>query len=297
MKVLLTGSTGQVGWRLERLLPRIAEVVAVGRDTLDLTRPDSIREVIRATRPDVIVNAAGYTHVDNAEAGSTGAHAVNAVAPRVMAEEALRLAALFVHYSSGYVFDGKKTGAYTETDATGPVNEYGRSKLLGEQAITAVGGACLILRASWVYDTRARNFVLTMLRLASTRAELNVVDDQIGSPTWAAAIADVTCALLGDLQRARDNAGIYNLSALGSVSRYDFTQNMIEMTSSLRPDRAAPRLNRIKTPDFPLPAVRPLNCVLDNTKLMNTFNVPLTGWQRQLRDCLAELDPATVQQD
>lgn len=297
MKVLLTGRTGQVGWRLERALPAIAEVVALGRDTLDLTRVDDIRQVIRATRPDVIVNAAGYTHVDHVEADAHVAHAVNAVAPAVMAEEALNLGALFVQYSSGYVFDGKKTEPYTESDAPAPVNEYGRSKLFAEQAITEIGGACVILRASWVYDTRARNFVLTMLRLAAARAELNVVDDQMGSPTSARAIADATCDLVRDLERAKRNPGIYNLSALGAVSRYDFTRCMLEVTSSLRLNSAAPRLNRIKTADFPLPAVRPLNCMLDNTKLMNTFGVPLTGWAQQLRECLDHLDPATVQPD
>lgn len=295
--MLLTGNTGQVGWRLERLLPEVGEVVAVGRRVLDLARIDTIRDVIRAARPDVIVNAAGCTHVDHVESDAQTAHAVNAVAPGVIAEEALRLGALFVHYSSGYVFDGTKTAAYAEADAPNPVNEYGRSKLRGEQAIAAVGGACLILRASWVYDTRARNFVLTMLRLAAAGNALDVVDDQIGSPTSARAIAQATCALLRDPDRARSNAGIYNLAATGAVSRYDFTREMIEMTSRLREGRAAPRLDRIRTADFPLPAVRPLNCVLDSTKLMNTFDVPLADWQSQLRECLAGLDPATVQPD
>ncbi len=275
-------------------MPAIAEVVALDRDTLDLTHVGAIRRVIREIRPDVIVNAAGYTHVDHVESDAQVAHAVNGVAPVVMAEEALELGALFIQYSSGYVFDGRKAEPYTESDVPAPVNEYGRSKLFAEQEITEIGGACLILRASWVYDTRARNFVLTMLRLAATHAELNVVDDQMGSPTSASAIANATCALVRDLERAKSNPGIYNLSALGVVSRYDFTRCMLDVSSDMRPTSATPRLNRIKTADFPLPAVRPLNCMLDNTRLMNTFDIPLTGWQQQLSECLAGLDPATI---
>ena len=294
MKVLLTGRTGQVGWRLERALPAIAEVVALGRDALDLTHVGEIRRVIRTVRPDVIVNAAGYTHVDHVESDAHVAHAVNGVAPVVMAEEALESGALFIQYSSGYVFDGRKAEPYTESDAPAPINEYGRSKLFAEREITEIGGAYLILRASWVYDTRARNFVLTMLRLAETHTELNVVDDQMGSPTSADAIANATCALVRDLERARGNPGIYNLSALGAVSRYEFTRRLLDLNSSMRPTFPAPRLNRIKTADFPLPAARPLNCMLDNTRLMNTFDIPLTGWAQQLRECLAELDPATL---
>ena len=297
MKVLLTGRTGQVGWRLERALPAIAEVIALDRDALDLTQVAAIRRVIRETRPDVIVNAAGYTHVDHVESDAHIAHAVNGVAPVVMAEEALASGALFIHYSSGYVFDGRKSEPYTETDVPAPINEYGRSKLFAERGITEIGGAHLILRASWVYDTRARNFVLTMLRLAATHTELNVVDDQMGSPTSASAIAAATCAVVRDLERARRNPGIYNLSAPDSVSRYDFTRYMLDTSASMCPTFAAPRLNRIKTADFPLPAARPLNCMLDNTKLMNTFDIPLTGWAQQLRECLAELYPPTLRPD
>jgi dTDP-4-dehydrorhamnose reductase len=219
---------------------------------------------------------------------------VNAVAPGVLAEEARRLGALLVHYSSVYVFDGTKSTPYVETDTPNPINEYGRTKLLGEQAIAAAGGDHLILRASWVYDVRARNFVLTMLKLAQTRNALHVVDDQLGSPTWAHALALATCVLLRDVADAKAAAGIYNLAALGGVNRYDFTKCMLDLTRTLRPGRPNPRLTRIKTPDFPLPAARPLNSVLDSTRIIRAFDVPLQNWEAQLRGCLAELNPAAV---
>jgi dTDP-4-dehydrorhamnose reductase len=294
VKILVTGKTGQVGWRLAQVLPAVGETIATARDALDLTKPDTIRAVIREMRPDVIVNAAGLTQVDSVESEKATAHAVNAVAPGIIAEEAKRLGALLVHYSSVYVFDGRKATAYTESDAPNPVNEYGRSKLLGEEAVTAVGGHHLILRASWVYDVRARNFLLTMLRLAATRDELQVVDDQIGSPTWAGSIAQATCELLRRIDRLTAAPGIYNLSALGRVSRYDLTARIVEATAALRPGRPAPRLTAIKTPDFPLPAIRPLNSSLDNTKLLETFDIPLATWQDQLSACLAELRPQAV---
>ncbi len=289
MKILVTGKTGQVGWRLARLLPAVGETIAVGRETIDLADPDSIRKVVREVRPDVIVNVAGYTHVDKAESEPDLVHAVNAVAPGVLAEEAKHVGALLVHYSSVYVFDGTKPAPYIETDAPRPVNVYGHSKLLGEQAVTAVGGEHLILRASWVYDTRGRNFVLTMLALAAERSDLNVVDDQIGSPTWAQSIAEATCHLLLEVGRARAATGIYNLAASGQVSRYDFTARIIEATAGLRPGRKPPRLLPIKTPDFPLPAPRPLNSCLDCAKLVGTFDLAPTTWQEQLSACMAEL--------
>lgn len=293
MKILVSGKTGQVGWQLERTLPRVGETVAVGREQLDLARPDTIRDTIRAVRPDVIVNAAGHTHVDSAESMPERVHAVNGVAPGIMAEEAKRIGALFVHYSSVYLFDGTAPHAYTERDAPNPINAYGRSKLAGERAIAEVDGTHLILRASWVYDTRARNFVLTMLRLAAEHDALRVVDDQIGSPTWARSIAEATAAILRDVDRARAVPGTYNLAALGAVSRYDFTQRMLELTRGPHAQRP-PRLIRIKTPDFPLPAPRPLNSALDSTKLATTFGVPLTHWETQLRGCLQALHPAAA---
>jgi dTDP-4-dehydrorhamnose reductase len=289
MKILVIGKTGQVGSRLAQLLPAIGETIATGRETVDLAKPDSIRTAVREIRPDVIVNAAGQTNVDRAESEKALVHAVNAVAPGIMAEEAKRLGALLVHYSSVYVFDGAKPDAYTEVDAPRPLNEYGMSKLRGEEAVTSVGCSHIILRASWVYDTRARNFVLTMLRLAAERDRLEVVDDQTGSPTWARSIGEATCGLLRDLGRAKAAPGIYNLAALGAVSRYDFTARIMEGSRRLRPGRALPALEPIKTRDFPLVATRPLNSVLACAKWTETFGGGLSTWQEQLDACLAEL--------
>ena len=294
MKILVIGKTGQVGCRLGTLLPRGSDTILAGRDTVDLTRPDSLRETIRAVRPDVVVNAAGYTDVDRAESEKAHAHAVNALAPGIMAEEAKRAGALLVHYSTAFVFDGRKAGAYTENDTPNPISEYGRSKLGGEAAVAAAGGAHLILRTNWVYDARGRNFLLTMLKLAATREELRIVDDQVGAPTWARSIAEATAAILRDLERAKSQTGVYNLTALGSVSRYEFTRRIIEMTRALRSGREAARLLPIETRDFPLPAERPLNSVLDNSRLMSTFGLPLAHWETQLRGCVAELAPDTL---
>ena len=284
MKILLTGRTGQLGWHLARLLPRVGETLATDRASLDLGQPDALRAALRAARPDVIVNAAAYTAVDRAESEANLAHAINATAPGVMAEEAERLGALLVHYSTDYVFDGTSQKPYIESDAPNPVNAYGRSKLAGEAAIAAAGGAHLILRTSWLYDMRGSNFVLTMLRLAGEREELRVVDDQVGCPTWARAVAEATLELLNDLPRAKKAPGLYHLSARDSVSRYEFTRSLLALTSA-RGTR--PRVLPIKTADFPSPAARPLNCILDNTRMKETFGVTLPEWEAQLRLCLA----------
>jgi dTDP-4-dehydrorhamnose reductase len=286
VNILVTGKTGQVGGHLARLLPSIGRVHAVGRETMDLADPDAIRRTVRDVRPDVIVNAAGYTAVDRAESDVTTVHRVNATGPGVLAEEAKRMGALLVHYSSVYVFDGAKRSAYDETDPTNPINEYGRSKLAAERAIEAVGGNFLVLRGSWVYDARRRNFLLTMLDLAAERDVLHVVNDQVGSPTWARAIAEATTDILRDVGRAREASGIYNIAAQGAVSRYDFTRRAIEIAHTVGIGTGRPRIARIDTADFPLPARRPLNSVLDSRKLHSTFGLQLSTWEEQLRGCL-----------
>lgn len=285
MNILVAGKTGQVGGHLARLLPSVGRVHAVGRDTMDLADPDAIRRTVREIRPDVIVNAAGYTAVDRAESDVTAVHRVNAAGPGVLAEEAKRIGALLIHYSSVYVFDGAKLSPYDETDPPNPINEYGRSKLAGERAIASLGGDFLILRAGWVYDARRRNFLLTMLALAAERDVLHVVDDQIGSPTWAGAIAEETTEILRDVGRAREASGIYNVAAQGAATRYEFTRRALELAETAK----RPRLVRAATPDFPLPAPRPLNAVLDTTKLRATFAIEGSGWEHQLRACLAEM--------
>jgi dTDP-4-dehydrorhamnose reductase len=284
VKILVTGGSGQVGWRLAQTLPAIGETIVMRRETLDLAQPDAIRAVIRSVHPDVIVNAAAYTDVDRAESEPQLAHAVNAQAPGVIAEEARRIGALLVHYSTDYVFDGAKTGAYAETDRTNPLGVYGASKLRGEQAIEAAGGAHVILRLSWVYDSRGRNFVRAILKRADERGELRVVDDQIGSPTWALAIADATCALLAHSERARAAPGVYHFTAAGSVSRYDLAARILEKRGG-----PAVALHRVRTADLPAAAKRPLNCVLDVSKLAATFGIALPSWKSQLDRCLAEI--------
>ncbi len=291
LRIFLVGKTGQVGGHLAQLLERVGKTVAVSRETMDLADLDSVRAAIRDACPEVIVNAAGMTNVDKAEAEHDRLLAVNAVAPGVMAEEAKRLGALLVHFSSVYVFDGTSGRPYTEADAPNPINAYGRSKLAGEQAIAAAGAAALILRASWVYDVRGRNFVVTMLRLAAERDELRVVDDQAGSPAWARSLAEATAAILGDVSRAREAAGIYNVASFDAVTRYDFAARMLELARERHPSRGNSRLVRIKTDDFPLPARRPLNSVLDTSRLRSTFGVEVPDWETQLRACIALLGP------
>ena len=290
MKILLTGRAGQLGWHLARVLPRIGETLATNRAALDLAQPDTLRAAIRAGRPDVIVNAAAYNAVDRAESEEALAHAINATAPGVMAEEAKRVGALLVHYSSDYVFDGAAQKPYFESDAPNPINAYGRSKLAGESAIAAAGGAHLILRTSWLYDTRGSNFMLTMLRLAEKREELRVVDDQVGCPTWARAVADATLALLHDLTRAKNAAGVYHLSSGGSVSRYEFTRRLMALASAKRAGAPRPHVVAAKTHDFTSPAARPRYSALDNAKIGETFGIELAHWDTQLQDCLAGLE-------
>ena len=286
MKILLTGGTGQLGWHLAHLLPRIGVTLATDRASVDLAQPDSIRTAIRAARPDVIVNAAAYTAVDRAESEENLAHAINATAPGVMAEEAKRLGALLVHYSSDYVFDGVSRKPYVESDTTNPINAYGRSKLAGEAAIAAVGGAYLILRTSWLYDMRGHNFLVTMLRAAKERDELRVVDDQVGSPTWAHSVARATIGVLSDCARARNASGAYHLCASDAVSRYDFVRRLVALAPAQESRVKRVRVLRAKSVDFPLPATRPAFSALDATRLREAFSIELPDWETQLKQCL-----------
>jgi dTDP-4-dehydrorhamnose reductase len=228
-RILLIGKNGQVGWELQRTLAPLGNVIALDSAQLNLTQPDAIRTAISETAPDIIVNAAGYTKVDQAESELDLAMQINGVAPGIIAEEAAKLDALLVHYSTDYVFDGTKSTPYTEDDAPNPINTYGRTKLAGEQAITAVGGKHLILRTSWIYSARRENFVLAILRLARERKTLSVVDDQIGSPTWARALAAVTAAALQRQDRCADKSRTYHLSAEGHVSRCEFAETMVAL--------------------------------------------------------------------
>ena len=305
VKILLTGKNGQVGAELARLLPTIGDVVAVDRRQLDLAHPDEIRRIVRDIRPRIIVNAAAYTPVDLAETEEPVARAINTDAPGVMAEEAKKIDAALVHYSTDYVFDGAKTSPYSETDATNPINAYGRTKLGGEQAIRATGVPHLILRTQWVYGNRGKNFLLTILRLAAEREELRVVNDQFGAPTWSREIARATTNILGKSRRPDTGAqpleevsGTYNMTAAGQTNWYEFAVAILDgairapRESWLRAGNGkallARRIVPIRTRDYPTPARRPAYSVLSNRRLAETFAVQLPEWRTQLDSVLAE---------
>lgn len=221
--ILLTGKTGQVGWELRRSLASLGQVIALDHNGMDLANPDAVVNMIRETRPNIIVNAAAYTAVDKAEAEPDLAMAVNGLAPGIMAEEAKKLNATLVHFSTDYVFDGLKTTPYDENDVPNPLNVYGRSKLAGERAVQTCDGAFLIFRTAWVYGMRGKNFVRTVLRLAAEHNEFRIVDDQFGTPTWSRLIAETTAtALIDNL-----SPGIYHLTATGATNRYHFAQAVL----------------------------------------------------------------------
>ncbi|HVS27095.1 MAG TPA: dTDP-4-dehydrorhamnose reductase [Burkholderiales bacterium] len=278
-RILLTGKNGQVGWELQRMLGALGEVIALGREEMNLANSDAIRARIREITPDIIVNAAAYTAVDKAESEPDLAMAINGTAPGIMAEEARRLGALLVHYSTDYVFDGAKTTPYTEEDTPNPLNVYGKTKLAGERAIQASGAPYLILRTSWVYSARGKNFLLTILRLAAERPELKVVGDQQGAPTWARDIAETTARVLDE---TKERSGLFHLSASGTTSWFSFATEILRISGQAIPVRSIP------SSEYPSPAARPANSVLDNTKFMTSFGLELPAWQSSLKQCLAE---------
>ena len=287
--ILVTGKSGQVGWELQSTLAPLGAVTAVDLEHMDLAQPDSIRRVIRELKPEIILNAAAYTAVDKAESEPDLAMQVNGVAPGVLAEEAKRLGALLVHYSTDYVFDGELGRAYTENDAPNPVNAYGRSKLAGERAIEAVGGQYLILRSSWVYSARGSNFVLTVLRLARERPELSMVVDQSGSPTWARALAQATADLLRKKELISRESGVYHLAAGGHTSRYEFAKAIIQVMSEVSgvTDGWA-RVKPTTSDQYPLPATRPLHPAMSKSRIQRVFGVEMPSWQRQLEGFLRD---------
>ncbi len=284
MKILLTGCSGQVGYELQRSLQGLGEVVAVDRARMDLADLDQVRNVIRAVQPGLIVNPAAYTAVDKAESEPDLAYRINAQAPAVMAEEAKRLGAALVHYSTDYVFPGADPSPRIETDVTGPVNVYGASKLAGEQAIVASGVRHLIFRTSWVYGMRGKNFLLTMLKLAREREELRIVADQHGAPTWSRTIADSTATVLAQAKAGGASwwdahGGIYHLSSQGQTTWFEFTQAILAeagITCKLVP---------ITTADYPTPARRPAYSVMSSHKLAASL-CSLPQWREALRLCM-----------
>jgi len=284
MRILVLGRHGQVGAALTQSMQGLGELIALDRAQLDLSNPDAIRTALRELQPQMIINAAAYTAVDAAESDEATAFQVNAEAPRVIAEESERLGAALIHYSTDYVFDGGKQGSWLEDDAPAPLSVYGRSKLAGEQAITDVGGSHLILRTSWVYGLHGKNFLLTMLKLAETRDELAIVDDQIGAPTWAVTIADATAAIIRDSGESAQLAalsGIYHLCAGGHTSWFGFAEAIFAHASIER----KPKLRPITTAEYPTPAKRPSNSMLNTDKFRHTFG-DLPAWDNALQTCM-----------
>ncbi len=288
-KILLTGCGGQLGRELKRSLACLGEVVACERRQLDLAMAESLRTALREIDPTVIVNAAAYTAVDKAESEPAVAAAINAVAPGILAEEAKRLGALLIHYSTDYVFDGTKATPYTEDDTPAPLSAYGRSKLAGEQTIAAAGGRHLVFRTSWVYGLHGANFMKTMLRLGrrscETGDELRVVGDQVGAPTWTRHLADVTALLLA---RKDLPSGLYHLAAAGETSWHGYAEAIFAEAQRSGLMEKSPVVHRITSADYPLPAPRPANSRLDCAKFRHDFNLALPDWRIGLADCLAD---------
>ncbi len=311
MRVLVTGAHGQVGADVVELLAGRAEVIACDRAALDLADPAAIVERVRAARPALIVNAGAYTAVDRAESEADRARAVNARAPEILAAEAKRSGALLVHYSTDYVFDGTKAGPYVEDDPVAPLSTYGATKLEGERAVAASGCDHLILRTTWVYAPRGRNFLLTMLRLGAEREELGVVDDQRGAPTTSRELARATLALVGggrdaartaaagdsartlvaeDFARAAARGGLYHATAAGETTWFGFAQAIFAAWSKRAgPSFKVPRLVPIATRDYPTPARRPANSVLSNARLQAAFGIALADWRTGLAEAIAAL--------
>jgi len=269
-----------VGARLEQALAPIGTVTATSRREVDLAHADSLRQHVRQARPDVIVNAAAYTAVDKAETETALATAVNAVAPGVLAEEAKRLGALLVHYSTDYVFSGEASNPYQEDDAKAPLNAYGRTKLEGEKRVRASGCRHLILRTSWVYDTRGRNFLLSILKRARAGDKLRVVGDQQGVPNWSAMVARVTAACL-----ARGGEGLFHLSAAGQTSWYGFAREALASAG------VTAAMEEITTAQYPTQARRPRYSVLANGKLQRAFGLRFADWREDLRAALSMQAP------
>lgn len=289
MKILLTGAGGQVGWELQRALAPLGEVVAVDHQQMDLADLQRVRDYVRASKPSLIVNPAAYTAVDKAEQEPQLAHAINAIAPQVLAEEAKRLGCGIIHYSTDYVYDGAKGSPYVETDTTNPLNVYGASKLAGDLAVADSGADYLVLRTSWVYGARGANFLRTILRLAAEREELKIVADQIGAPTWSRMIAEATAAIVAQCYGAKPTGlapvkGVYHLTNAGQTSWHGFTEAILALTADLPASqgRKLQRVLPIPTNEYPLPAKRTQYSVLSNEKLAATFGIALPDWQASL---------------
>ncbi len=294
MKILITGSNGQVGFELARTLLPLGDVFVFSREQFDLTNLESCRATIQKIQPDVIVNAAAYTAVDKAETERETAFLINEKAVAVLAQEAKKLNALLIHYSTDYVFDGTKDSSYNEDDETNPLNVYGESKLAGEQAIQQSGADYLILRTTWVFASRGQNFVKSILRLAAEREELSIVADQIGAPTSARFIAEATAHILRQSQQERNaktfKSEIYNLTNSGETSWFGFAEKIVELARQQKIELKNRTIHPIPTTAYPTPAKRPLNSRLSTQKLTQHCGIIIPSWENELQHCLEEMN-------
>jgi dTDP-4-dehydrorhamnose reductase len=292
MKIVLFGKNGQLGWELQRVLPILGEVISPDREELNLCDLDAIQKILSKLKPNLIINASAYTDVDKAEQETDLAMQINALAPGIMAEVSRRLGASLIHYSTDYVFDGKKNVPYTENDRTNPLNVYGKSKLLGEENIRQAGGAYLILRTSWVYSLRGNSFVNKVLQWSRQNKTLRVVHDQVSSPTWARTLAEITGFLLAqnkkDLyENIGERHGLYHLTGGGYTSRYEWAKQIL----SNDPESSEQIVQTIEpalSEDFPTSATRPLFSALDCTHFESTFGLQLPSWEHILRLAMVE---------
>jgi len=293
MRILLLGKNGQVGRELEQTLAPLGTVTALDYPEVDFVDLDRLRALVRKLAPQLIINAAAYTAVDQAENEPERALAINATAPGVLAQEASRLGSALIHYSTDYVFDGTKHEPYTEQDVPRPVNVYGETKLAGDRAVQAVGGAYLILRTSWVYGSRGHNFFLTIRKLARERQVLQVVDDQVGSPTWSRFLGEATARILNLINGGQAGSlapgvaarqGIYNLSSLGQTSWCGFARRILE-TDPLGGETTVKQVAPISSEEYPSRAKRPLFSVLSNQKVRSVFGIEIPSWEQQLDAC------------
>lgn len=284
-KILLTGATGQVGWDLSRALAPLGGLITPDSTEFNLAEPESLRKNIREWKPDIIVNPAAYTAVDQAEREHDLVFRVNADSPKVLAEEAERLNIPMIHYSTDYVFDGEKGEPYRESDETRPLNIYGESKLQGEMAIQNIVEQHIILRTSWIYSLRGSNFLTTMLRLFKEKDEISVVNDQIGAPTWSRMVAEVTAIIMSQLHQKENGWGLYHLSASGESSWYHFVKEIKRVEDEKRKFS----INAISSEQYVTAAIRPKNSLLNSRKLSQQWNVKLPRWDVSLKQCLESL--------
>ena len=285
LKILLIGRSGQVGWELERSLAPLGRIIAVDHSQLDLQKPADIRRWINEVEPQIIVNAAAYTAVDKAESDRDAALAINGTALGILGEEARKVNAAVIHYSTDFVFGGRKSAPYVENDPAGPINFYGETKLAGEQALQSSGAAHVILRTSWVYGLRGKNFLRTVLRLAKEQPRLTIVNDQIGAPTWSRLIAEATALIIAKKGQALvDVQGLYHLTCQGQTTWYEFAQQILTFSPAVQADEI--EIQPITSDQYLAPAKRPHYSVLDNGKLLHAFGILLPSWQDTLRMAL-----------